>query len=172
MGYNKTPEGRAVFAAYMRGWMSLRTPEQIETDHANKRRYYLENRDRLLSQSIEHGRKNRAQKQKYYTEWRKTEAGITSRNNAENKRRAIKHSCETFLTTSQVRQLRSSAKRCFYCSARFTKENRPTIDHVIPLNRGGAHSRENVVVACKKCNCSKCAQPPEQYARKLGLLLI
>ena len=40
--------------------------------------------------------------------------------------------------------------RCQYC-------NRPAenLDHVIPRSRGGEHSWENVVAACKRCNSSK-----------------
>jgi 5-methylcytosine-specific restriction endonuclease McrA len=40
--------------------------------------------------------------------------------------------------------------RCQYCGR--TAES---IDHVIPRSRGGAHSWDNVVAACRKCNMSK-----------------
>ncbi len=40
--------------------------------------------------------------------------------------------------------------RCQYCGA--TAEN---IDHVVPRSRGGAHTWENVVAACKRCNAAK-----------------
>ena len=40
---------------------------------------------------------------------------------------------------------------CFYCGA---SEN-ITMDHVIPLSRGGKHSIGNIVPACGKCNYSK-----------------
>jgi 5-methylcytosine-specific restriction endonuclease McrA len=40
---------------------------------------------------------------------------------------------------------------CAYCGAA-----RPlTIDHVVPLSRGGRHERANILPACKSCNCSK-----------------
>lgn len=29
----------------------------------------------------------------------------------------------------------------------------PTIDHIVPLSKGGAHTWDNVRVACGKCNC-------------------
>lgn len=29
----------------------------------------------------------------------------------------------------------------------------PTIDHVIPLSKGGSHTWDNVKVACGECNC-------------------
>lgn len=42
-------------------------------------------------------------------------------------------------------------RRCVYCSRR-----RPlTMDHVIPLSRGGRHSIGNLLPACASCNASK-----------------
>jgi len=40
--------------------------------------------------------------------------------------------------------------RCQYCGA--TAEN---IDHVVPRSRGGTHSWDNVVAACRPCNARK-----------------
>jgi len=43
---------------------------------------------------------------------------------------------------------------CYYCSGHFTKELL-TMDHVIPVVRGGRSRRSNVVVCCKECNSKK-----------------
>jgi 5-methylcytosine-specific restriction endonuclease McrA len=43
---------------------------------------------------------------------------------------------------------------CAYCGNRLTRSTR-SVDHVIPLERGGAHSRWNLVPACRICNSSK-----------------
>jgi 5-methylcytosine-specific restriction endonuclease McrA len=40
--------------------------------------------------------------------------------------------------------------RCQYCSR--PAEN---LDHVVPRSRGGSHSWENVVAACRACNARK-----------------
>ena len=40
---------------------------------------------------------------------------------------------------------------CQYCGSR----SNLTVDHVIPRSRGGAHSWENVVAACRPCNARK-----------------
>lgn len=40
--------------------------------------------------------------------------------------------------------------RCQYCGA--TAEN---IDHVVPRSRGGTHTWDNVVAACRRCNAAK-----------------
>lgn len=46
--------------------------------------------------------------------------------------------------------LRRDARRCAYCARRAD-----TIDHVIPRSRGGSHSWENCVAACRACNSRK-----------------
>tara|TARA_Y100001958_G_C21223269_1_gene548635 strand:- start:49 stop:567 length:519 start_codon:yes stop_codon:yes gene_type:complete len=43
---------------------------------------------------------------------------------------------------------------CQYCCKIFA-EKKLTLDHVIPLSRGGAHNWTNVVTACSKCNNKK-----------------
>jgi 5-methylcytosine-specific restriction endonuclease McrA len=40
--------------------------------------------------------------------------------------------------------------RCQYCTA-----PAESIDHVVPRSRGGEHSWENVVAACRPCNARK-----------------
>jgi 5-methylcytosine-specific restriction endonuclease McrA len=41
--------------------------------------------------------------------------------------------------------------RCYYCKAK----TKLTIDHVIPLSKGGEHTKENIVPACPTCNFKK-----------------
>ena len=50
---------------------------------------------------------------------------------------------------------------CQYCG----KQTRDlTLDHVLPRHRGGAHTWENVVAACKTCNHRKAGRtPPEAH---------
>lgn len=51
--------------------------------------------------------------------------------------------------------------RCQYCGKHFpTKEL--TLDHVIPRVQGGAHTWENLVCACVKCNARKGGRRPKQ----------
>lgn len=45
---------------------------------------------------------------------------------------------------------------CAYCGAK----QKMTMDHFIPLSRGGAHSPHNIVPACSGCNTSKHAMDP------------
>ncbi|MFB9149549.1 HNH endonuclease [Roseovarius ramblicola] len=41
--------------------------------------------------------------------------------------------------------------RCHYCG---TDQNL-TIDHKVPRSQGGTNDRENLITACKTCNCAK-----------------
>ena len=42
--------------------------------------------------------------------------------------------------------------RCYYCGV---VPKKITIDHVVPLSRGGRHEASNVVPACQSCNSRK-----------------
>jgi 5-methylcytosine-specific restriction endonuclease McrA len=49
--------------------------------------------------------------------------------------------------------LRRDARTCAYCARRAD-----TIDHVVPRSRGGPHSWDNCVAACRACNSLKAAR--------------
>lgn len=49
---------------------------------------------------------------------------------------------------------------CAYCGE---YAERMTIDHVVPLSRGGTHTIENIVAACGPCNSSKGAKSLEEW---------
>ncbi len=43
---------------------------------------------------------------------------------------------------------------CYYCGA-VLKPTECTMDHIVPVSRGGKSTKGNVVVACKDCNNHK-----------------
>ena len=43
---------------------------------------------------------------------------------------------------------------CHYCHKKF-KPTVLTMDHIVPLARGGKSTKGNIVVACKECNSQK-----------------
>ena len=53
---------------------------------------------------------------------------------------------------------------CQYCGA---KSQQLTLDHVVPRRQKGAHTWENVVAACSKCNLRKAGFTPEEAKMKL-----
>lgn len=46
---------------------------------------------------------------------------------------------------------------CYYCDNKFDKQLL-TMDHVIPIARGGKSTKKNCVPACKECNSEKGAK--------------
>ena len=53
---------------------------------------------------------------------------------------------------------------CQYCGLKSTEL---TLDHVIPRRQKGAHTWENVVAACSKCNLKKAGFTPEEAKMRL-----
>lgn len=86
------------------------------------------------------------------------------------KQRAIRQArteaaCDGTLTKDVLVGLYTSAKVCPYCDKPI---RRKTLDHVIPLSRGGMHSISNVLVACWWCNVTKGAMLPLDYVWHLA----
>ncbi|MGQ9843987.1 MAG: HNH endonuclease [Spirochaetota bacterium] len=78
----------------------------------------------------------------------------------------------------KARQLRRSpwwkkkvaAGVCYYCGKKF-KPSELTMDHVIPLSRGGYSEKINIVPCCKECNTKKNSLLPvewEEYIQSLN----
>ena len=58
---------------------------------------------------------------------------------------------------------------CHYCGGKFPPEEL-TMDHIVPVVRGGRSVRGNVVPCCKKCNNEKkYMTPAEMIMKQLGL---
>ena len=58
---------------------------------------------------------------------------------------------------------------CHYCGKKFPPEEL-TMDHIVPVVRGGKSVRGNVVPCCKTCNNEKkYLTPTEIIMKKLGL---
>lgn len=48
---------------------------------------------------------------------------------------------------------------CHYCKNKFTP-NQLTLDHIVPVSRGGTSTKNNCVPACDKCNKEKSVMTP------------
>ncbi|MGH7844896.1 MAG: HNH endonuclease [Candidatus Binatia bacterium] len=58
------------------------------------------------------------------------------------------------LRQTQWWKRRRSTGICHYCSRKVSAREL-TMDHIVPLIRGGKSTRGNVVPACKECNTNK-----------------
>lgn len=66
-------------------------------------------------------------------------------------------------------QRKTAAGVCYYCGRKVGFVNL-TMDHVLPLSRGGRSTRDNLVPCCKECNNRKKGSLTiewEEYLRSL-----
>jgi 5-methylcytosine-specific restriction protein A len=74
------------------------------------------------------------------------------------------------LRRSQWWRNRIDAGHCHYCGVHFTPAEL-TLDHIVPLVRGGKSTRGNCVPACKECNTRKRDLLPTEWQEYLDALL-
>lgn len=91
----------------------------------------------------------------------RSEAGRLSRRNSESKRRS-QMSDGIGITADQFEDKWVGQNGlCAYCGCEMTREgdyqalDYCTIDHVVPLSRGGKHDHGNMVLCCRSCNSKK-----------------
>lgn len=140
---------KSCFSAYMRNYYQ-KNPESIK---ARARQYHELNRDDANRKRRERRKANIQRERLASKRWaaenpEKTRA-YKSANNA--KRRLRKSA--GFVRTQDLVKLQRQTK-CFYCQ----QTKKLTIEHVIPLSRGGQHTIGNLVMACQSCNFRKHAK--------------
>lgn len=60
----------------------------------------------------------------------------------------------------RLKLIRKNGPWCYWCKCRVTLAS-STVEHVIPLHRGGLDNANNRVLACKPCNHSRGHDMPE-----------
>jgi 5-methylcytosine-specific restriction endonuclease McrA len=115
-----------------------------------KRDYYLKNRDKIIKKVLEWGRKNKDKRRISKKKW------------------AIAHRDHiNFLTKMRNFRLKGAGGKiskkifddlflqngglCVYCN----KNKANSIDHIIPISKGGNNSLINLTIACISCNSKK-----------------
>lgn len=73
------------------------------------------------------------------------------------------------LRQSQWWKNRRAHGRCYYCGRRFPVREL-TMDHVVPIVRGGRSVRSNVVPCCKPCNSRKQSLLPSEWQEYLDAI--
>ncbi len=59
-------------------------------------------------------------------------------------------------------QQKTASGTCWYCGQKVGFQNL-TMDHVIPLARGGRSTKDNLVPSCKECNIKKKSSLPVEW---------
>lgn len=73
------------------------------------------------------------------------------------------------LRQSQWWKRKRSAGICYYCGGAF-KPVELTMDHLVPISRGGRSVQGNVVPACKECNNRKKYLLPMEWEEYLSTI--
>ncbi len=58
---------------------------------------------------------------------------------------------------------------CHYCRSR-TPRQELTMDHIVPLARGGSSIKSNLAAACKSCNTKKKTMLPQEWEEYMDAL--
>lgn len=101
-------------------------------------------------------------KQKEYTDaWRKNNPDKIKASNAIRRKRYKGYSSS--ITRNQVLDLLETQKACAACKTEFNEEVKATLDHKIPISKGGAHDKDNLHLLCFPCNASKKDKTWEEF---------
>ena len=160
----RAPESkRAKMRGYQREWMRKWRAANPERVKAMKRRYRATHRVRELARRRELARlpENKLKTKQGYKRWAQSELGRSYFKERDHRRRARMRFVETGSCLVKIRELRK-ATACHWCG---TKLDAITIDHVIPIARGGSHTPDNLVAACLRCNSSKRERLPQEWIK-------
>jgi 5-methylcytosine-specific restriction endonuclease McrA len=129
----------------------MRTDPERYDEHRRKHREWKRNNSELV----------REQSRRAYA--KDPEKFIARAKEAGHKRRALERGAgSTGVTRAQWAEvLERHSNRCVYCQV----EGRMTMDHVVPISRGGAHDPSNIVPACKSCNSKKYNRLPSEWRK-------
>jgi 5-methylcytosine-specific restriction endonuclease McrA len=137
-----------------RAWIKLHPEKAKEYSHRQrtkdpektrlrKREEYKKHSVAYIRRASDWSRNNPAKKRMYYDkreEWKSV----------------VSEDC-----TEKIELLKRE-RFCHWCCIQLTDNNR-TIDHVIPLSRGGHHIPDNLIACCRPCNCSKSNKLVEEW---------
>ena len=67
---------------------------------------------------------------------------------------------------------KEAEKVCHYCGKQITNKDELTVDHVVPVSKGGENAKDNFVISCKSCNREKANLSAERYTEFLNIIKI
>jgi hypothetical protein len=146
------------------------TGQQVQAQRQRERSWREQNPGRVKEKNRAAYLANRERYKQYQREWRNRnpEKFLEQMALHQSKRRAWKlgNDSRRVTRTEWRRILRRARGRCFYCGE---QQARLTMDHVVPLARGGRHAIGNLAPACLRCNQSKGALFVTEWRRRRAL---
>ena len=146
---------------------ALRRAANREKIRAEGKIYYAKNREAILARQAAYKAANPEVIRSTHARWNATHpervsaSGVAWRKANPDKKRAIvarrrakkRNAPLNDFTAAQWTEMKGVyGHRCVYCHR---KMQRLTIDHITPLDKGGAHTASNIVPACQTCNSRK-----------------
>lgn len=128
--------------------------------------YYRENIEAIKERDRLYNKANR----KKIRDWNRAFHASNPLKNAEYhaKRRARTLEADGFHTAEDIEHIiRAQKGRCAACR----KKRNLTVDHIIPLSKGGSNHPSNLQMLCKSCNSAKHANDPISFMQSRGYLL-
>lgn len=124
--------------------------------------FYIQNKEKLISYQKEYNIKNKDKIRKRELEYNRTNSQRVS--HIANRRRTRKVNNGGSHTLDElVQKFSSLGNVCFYCGI----GGKLTIDHDIPLSRGGTNNIDNILPACKSCNSRKRTLTAHEFIHKI-----
>lgn len=138
----------------VREYEATRAPKRKVYRRIYNKKYYLLNTDKMKAQSAEQRRLNPEYHRQGVIRWRiKNPARFRM-----HLMRREKRAKEAGPVSQESLQRVLDQARCTYCDRLLTREPSPrqrTLDHILPLARGGTNHSGNHAAACRTCNFSK-----------------
>jgi len=152
--YYYSEKGQAAKRAYRERYEL--TPEQRERYRMAGRKHEREARYKARRERYDQSAKGKATKAGIDGRYRRTEKGRFAKRKTEIKRKHQIKATDCTLTREQWQEIKTRFNhRCAYCKRQM---ERLEMDHVTPLSKGGAHTAQNIVPACRTCNAKKGAR--------------
>lgn len=135
--------------ASCRAWRAA-NPEKVRE---YRRSHYAANADKIRAWLAAYRTANRKKLREYSRAYQIAHPDVYRASN-QRRRKAIKANGGTFTSEELVAMRAAQAGICAYCAYQYDPDEL-TIDHIIPVRRGGRHEAANICLCCSRCNSSK-----------------
>jgi 5-methylcytosine-specific restriction endonuclease McrA len=131
-----------------------------------KAREHLEHRAKVAAMPPDERRAYKLANMKRWREENRDRHRESKRPHKRNRRHLMRG--DGCITSGELEAMRKKyGKRCALCGV----GGKMTIDHIVPMSRGGRHEASNIQFLCLPCNSAKRDMPMEEFARKRGFLI-